>query len=91
MFVCVFRLVLFHNLRDFIVRYFSSFPSLKRMAAKSNFMTVWRNKYKWVMTLSSSVGMYSVMRDKPDARKVYQWKEDELFFTYMPHANFQIY
>ena len=25
---------------------------------------------KWVMTLSSSVAMYSVMRDKPDARKV---------------------
>ena len=24
----------------------------------------------WVMTLSSSVAMYSVMRDKPDARKV---------------------
>ena len=23
-------------------------------------------------------------------KKRYQWKEDELLFTYMPHANFQI-
>ena len=41
------------------------------------------------MTLSSSMAMYSVMRDIPDARNV-PMKEDELLFTYMPHVNFQI-
>ena len=44
----------------------------------------------WSWTLSSSMAMYSVMRDIPDARNIYQWKEDELLFTYLPLANFQV-
>ena len=44
---------------------------------------------KWDMTLSSSMAMNSVMRDIHDAKR-YQWKEDELLFTYRPHANMQI-
>ena len=43
----------------------------------------------WEMTLSSSMAMFSVMRDIRDAKMV-QWKEDELLFTCMPHANIQI-
>ena len=36
------------------------------------------------MTLSSSMAMYSVMRDIPDARNVPMGNQDELLFTYMP-------
>ena len=36
---------------------------------------------KWVMTLSSSMAMYSVMRDIPDARLCTNGKSDELLFT----------
>ena len=39
------------------------------------------------MTLSSSMAMYSVMRDRHDARRV-PWQEDELLFTYRPHAKY---
>ena len=34
--------------------------------------------------------MYSVMRDMYMVQEEYQWKEDDLLFTYRPHANIQI-